>query len=99
MVEVDTQKDAATILATGPFRGCDGIEQASDGTIFVTGFENGRLWRMDAAGNNVKKLLDLDTDLHLVARQTLADLTLDEAAHKLYVPDTLHGTLVVVATE
>jgi sugar lactone lactonase YvrE len=96
VVEVDTQHDSANILATGPFRGCDGVEQTKDGTIFVTSFENGRLWRMDASGNNVKKLLDLDTDLHVVARQTLADLTVDEEAKKLYIPDTLHGTLVIV---
>jgi len=99
VVDVDTSKDSASILATGPFRGCDGIDQASDGTIFVTSFENGRVWRMDARGNNVKKLLDLDTDLHVVARQTLADLTVDEAACKLYVPDTLHGQIIVMPLE
>jgi hypothetical protein len=99
VVDVDIRKDSKTILATGPFRGCDGIEQAKDGTIFVTGFETGRVWRMDRNGENVEKLLDVATDLNTVARQTAADLTLDEAAGLLYVPDTLHGTIIVLKTK
>jgi hypothetical protein len=34
-----------------------------------------------------------------VGRQSLADPTLDEAAGLLYVPDTLHGTIVVLKTK
>ena len=96
VVDVDTRKDTKSILATGPFRGCDGIEQGKDGTIFVTGFENGRVWRMDGNGENVVKLYDVATDGNTVARQTLADLTLDEGAGLLYVPDTLHAQIVVL---
>jgi sugar lactone lactonase YvrE len=99
VVEVDTRKDTTAILATGPFRGADGIEQADDGTIFVTSFDNGRVWRMDADGENVVKLYDLATDAGTVARSTLADLALDEAAELLYVPDALHGNIVVLRTE
>jgi hypothetical protein len=99
VVDVDLKKDSKTVLATGPFRGCDGIEQGRDGTIFVTSFENGRVWRMDANGENVTKLLDLATDRATVARQTLADLALDEEAGLLYVPDTLHGQILVVKTK
>ena len=99
VVDVDTKKDTKSIVATGPFRGCDGIEQATDGTIFVTSFENGRVWRMDSSGENVVKLYDVATDGGTVARQTLADLALDEAAGLLYVPDTLHSTIIVMKTQ
>jgi hypothetical protein len=99
VVDVDAKKDTKTILATGPFRGCDGIEQGKDGTIFVTSFENGRVWRMDGNGENVVKLFDVATDQNTVGRQSLADPTLDEAAGLLYVPDTLHGTIVVLKTK
>ena len=101
VVDVDTKKDAKSIVATGPFRGGDGIEQAEDGTIFVTSFDNGRVWRMDADGENVVKLYDLatDADAGTVARSTLADLALDEAAELLYVPDARHGNIVVLRTE
>jgi sugar lactone lactonase YvrE len=99
VVDVDLKKDSKRILATGPFRGCDGIEQAKDGTIFVTSFENGRVWRMDKNGENLKKLFDLATDQQTTARQTLADLALDEAAGLLYVPDTLHNRITVVGVD
>jgi sugar lactone lactonase YvrE len=99
VVDVDVKKDTKSIIATGPFRGCDGLEQAKDGTIFVTSFENGRVWRMDRNGENVVKLLDVATDLGAVARQTLADLALDEAAGLLYVPDTLHSQIIVMKTQ
>jgi hypothetical protein len=99
VVDVDTKKDTKSVVAAALFRGCDGIEQASDGTIFVTSFENGRAWRMDASGENVVKLFDVAGDLNTVARQTLADLALDEGAGLLYVPDTLHSTIVVLKTK
>jgi hypothetical protein len=98
VVDVDTRADTKEILATGPFRGCDGIEQSADGTIFVTGFENGRVWRMDRNGEHVQKLFDLLVDQGLTARQTLADLTVDERNGLLYVPDTLHSRIVVLKT-
>lgn len=99
VVDVDTKKDTKSVVAAALFRGCDGIEQATDGTIFVTSFENGRVWRMDRNGENVVKLFDVFTDLGIVARQTMADLALDEAAGELYVPDTLHSTIVVLKTQ
>jgi len=99
VVDVDIKKDTKNVIAAALFRGCDGIEQASDGTIFVTSFENGRVWRMDPSGENVVKLFDVATDLKTVARQTAADLALDEAAGELYVPDTLHSTIIVLKTK
>ena len=98
VVDVDTRRDTKQILATGPFRGGDGLEQASDGTIFVTSFENGRVWRMDGDGENVQKLFDVFVDEGVPARQTLADLALDERAGLLYVPDTPHSRIVVLRT-
>jgi len=99
VVDVDPKKDTKHVVAAGLFRGCDGIEQAADGTIFVTSFENGRVWRMDKNGENVIKLFDVAKDLNTVARQTAADLALDEAAGQLYVPDTLHSTIIVLKTQ
>jgi sugar lactone lactonase YvrE len=98
VVDVDVPRDGKNIVATGPFRGCDGIEQASDGTIFVTSFENGRVWRMNRHGEDVVKLFDVFVDQGISARQTLADLALDERAGLLYVPDTAHSRIVVLKT-
>jgi sugar lactone lactonase YvrE len=98
VVSVDLDHDTKEILATGPFRGGDGIEQAKDGTIFVSSFENGKVWRMDAQGENVEKLFDVAADEGKPGRQTLADLTLDEDAGRLYVPDTANARIVVLKT-
>jgi sugar lactone lactonase YvrE len=92
VVEVDIKKDTKTIIATG-LRGADGIEQASDGTIFVSSFENGAVWRMDENGENMRRLI---SD---VGFQTTADFYLDEPAKRLYVPNTATGTILVVPTE
>ncbi len=92
VVEVDVKKNTKTILATG-LRGADGIEQASDGTIFVSSFENGTVWRMDANGENMKRLISG------VGFQTTADFYLDEPTKLLYVPNTAAGTILVVATD
>jgi sugar lactone lactonase YvrE len=92
VVEVDIKKDTKTIIATG-LRGADGIEQASDGTIFVSSFENGAVWRMDENGENLKQLIGG------IGFQTTADFYLDEPAKRLYVPNTATGSVLVVATE
>jgi sugar lactone lactonase YvrE len=93
IVDVDVKKDRREILATGPFRGADGIEQAQDGTLFVSSFENGAVWRLSPDGEQVTTLIDG------VGRQSTADLALDEEAGLLYVPDTLHATIIVLPTE
>ena len=92
IVEVELNTGHKHIIATA-FRGADGVEQASDGTIFVSSFENGAVWRMDENGENVKVLID-----HL-GFQTAADFYLDEAAKKLYVPNTPAGAIIVLPTE
>ncbi len=92
IVEVDTVTQDKQIIATA-FRGADGLEQATDGTIFVSSFENGAVWRMDDNGENLRVLID-----H-VGFQTTADFYLDEAAHKLYVPNTPAGAVIILSTE
>jgi sugar lactone lactonase YvrE len=92
IVEVDLGMDRKTIIATA-FRGADGLEQASDGTIFVSSFELGAVWRIDENGENMKVLID-----H-VGFQTTADFYLDEKAKKLYVPNTPAGTVMILSTE
>ncbi len=92
VVEVDIKKDVKSIVATG-LRGADGIEQASDGTIFVSSFENGAVWRMDESGENMRQLISG------VGFQTTADFYLDEPAKRLYVPNTATGSVLVIATE
>jgi sugar lactone lactonase YvrE len=96
VVEVDAARDTKTILAAGPFRGADGIEEAKDGTLYVNSFENGRVWRMDRNGENVQKLFDVAVDEGKSGRQTLADFALDEEAGLLYVPDTANSRIVVL---
>jgi sugar lactone lactonase YvrE len=93
VVDVDVRKDRRDIIATGPFRGADGIEQAHDGTLFVSSFENGAVWRISPDGEQVKTLIDG------VGRQSTADLALDEAAGLLYVPDTAHAAIIVLPTD
>ena len=82
-----------TVTGSRPMRrvgGADGVEQASDGSIFVSSFELGAVWRMDAEGENLTVLVD-----H-VGFQTTADFYLDEAAGKLYVPNTPAGSIMVL---
>src|SRR6185295_1483772 len=87
VVEVDIKKDVKTIIATG-LSGADGIAQASDGTIFVSSFENGAVWRMDANGENLRRLISG------IGFQTTADFFLDEKAKRLYVPNTVTGSIL-----
>ncbi|SDZ18517.1 Sugar lactone lactonase YvrE [Amycolatopsis xylanica] len=89
VVESDLENDRKKIIATG-FRGADGVAQARDGSIYVSSFDNGMVWKMDRDGENVQVLLSG------VGRSTTADFLLDERANSLLVPDTLHGTVHVV---
>jgi sugar lactone lactonase YvrE len=92
IVAMDIKKGTNDIIATA-FRGADGLAQASDGTIFVSSFENGQVWRMDENGENQRMLLGG------VGFQTTADFYLDEHAHLLYVPNTPAGTIIILSTE
>jgi sugar lactone lactonase YvrE len=92
VVKVDIKKGTKKILATA-LRGADGVEQARDGTIFVSSFENGAVWRLDENGENLQNLV------MGVGFQTVADFYLDERARQLYVPNTAAGTVMVISTE
>jgi sugar lactone lactonase YvrE len=92
IVRVKTGEDKKEIIATA-FRGADGIEQASNGTLFVSSFENGAVWRMDANGENQTRLISGQ------GFQTTADFYLDQPANKLYVPQTAAGTVLIVPTQ
>jgi gluconolactonase len=91
VVDVDLSTNHKQIVATG-FRGADGLEQGDDGTIYVSSFDNGAVWRMDADGENPRVLLQD------AGRSSTADFYLDERGNRLLVPDTLHGTVIVVPT-
>jgi sugar lactone lactonase YvrE len=89
LVDVDLRTNRKHIVATG-FRAADGIEQGHDGTIYVSSFDNGAVWKMDKDGEHPQVLIQD------VGRQTTADFFLDERARRLLVADTLHGTVIVV---
>jgi sugar lactone lactonase YvrE len=92
LVDVDLRTNDKRIVATG-FRAVDGIEQGHDGTIYASSFDNGAVFKVDGAGERTQVLLQD------VGRQTTADFYLDERAKRLLVPDTLHGTVIVVSTQ
>ena len=93
LVEVTLDKpNRRKMIATG-FRGADGVEQDSDGNIYISTFENGAVWKLDSEGETVKVLLDG------VGRQSTADFYLDDKKNLLLVPDTAHGLVIVLPTE
>jgi DNA-binding beta-propeller fold protein YncE len=90
IVEVDLKKGTKSIVTTA-LRGADGLEVGEDGTIYVSSFELGAVWRMDADGENMQVLVD-----H-VGFQTTADMAVDEDAGKVYVPNTATGTVMILS--
>ena len=93
IVEVDLKKGTKAILATA-LRGADGVEQASDGTIFVSSFEQRR--GVEAWTRTARTRGCCSKD---VGFQTTADFYLDERARQLYVPNTPGGHIIVLSTE
>jgi len=89
IVDVDLRTNKKTIIATG-FRAADGLAQGHDGTIYVSSFDDGRVWKMDRDGENPQILLQD------VGFQTTADLYLDEKGKRLLQPDTAHGAIIVI---
>jgi sugar lactone lactonase YvrE len=89
VVDVDLHGDRKTIVGTG-FRAADGVAQGRDGTIYVSSFDNGMVWKMDRDGENPQILLQG------VGRSSTADLMLDERGNRLLVADTLHGAIIVI---
>ncbi|MGW0516136.1 SMP-30/gluconolactonase/LRE family protein [Crossiella sp. NPDC003009] len=89
LVEINQRTGRQRVLATG-FRAADGIEQAKDGTIYVSSYDQGAIWRMDRDGENPKLLLSG------LGSGGTADFLLDERAGRLLVPDTTRGTVTVL---
>ena len=68
----------------------DGIEQGRDGSIYMSSFDNGAIFKVDRDGENPQVLLQG------VGFQTTADFYLDEKGKRILQPDTLHGTIIIV---
>ncbi len=86
------RRPTRTTLATG-FRGADGVEQDAEGNIYVSTFENGAVWKLDRDGETVQVLLSG------VGPRSTADFYLDEPGHRLLVPHTANGTILLLPTE
>lgn len=90
VIDVDLKARSRTIVATG-FRGADGLAQGRDGSIYVSSFDTGAVWKMDADGENPRILLPGS------GSGTAADFHLDERGERIFVPDTTDGTVIVVS--
>jgi sugar lactone lactonase YvrE len=75
------------LLASG-FRGGDGIERGKDGSIYLSSWTQGKVWRLDADGKNPRLMIE--------GLKAAADFHLDEQNGALIVPDMLSGTLIWV---
>jgi sugar lactone lactonase YvrE len=91
VTEIKLNSNEKRVIATG-FRGADGIAQDHQGNIYLSSFEQGTVWKMDAEGRNVQVLL---TGL---GPKTTADFFLDEKAGQLIQPSTAGGTLTFLTT-
>ncbi len=78
------------MLADG-LRGADGIEQAKDGSIYVSSWIQGKVWKLEPGGKNPRVILE--------GLQSAADFFLDEPARRLMIPDMKAGTLTFLPLE
>ena len=76
---------------TDSLRGADGIEQAKDGSIYVSSWTQGKVWKLEPGGKRPKVILE--------GLQTAADFFLDETGRRLLVPDMKAGTLTLLPLE
>lgn len=90
VIDVDLRTGGRAIVATG-FRGADGLSQGRDSSIYVSSFDTGAVWKMDADGENPRTLL-LGS-----GSGTAADFYLDEQGQRIFVPDTTDGTAIVIS--
>ncbi len=89
VTEVDLRTNHKPIIGPG-YRAADGIAQGRDGTLYVSSFDAGTVWKVDAEGENPQILVQG------MGRSSTADVYLDEKGRRLLVPDTLHGTVIVI---
>jgi hypothetical protein len=91
IVRHEMHTDQSHILATG-FRGLDSLEEGADGTLYVSSFDGGAVYKLDADGTNPVTLISG------VGYKTTADMALDEENGRMLVPDTAHGTVIILPT-
>lgn len=75
------------LLGTG-YRGADAIVQAADGSIYLSSWTQGKVWKLDAKADNPRVLVD--------GLESAADFYLDEERSRLIIPDMLAGKLYVI---
>ena len=79
------QKHGDLTKLPGQFRGADGVEQDSKGNIYVSSWEQGTVWKIDAETKESSVLVD--------TLQAAADFYLEENKGRLLVPDMKAGTV------
>jgi sugar lactone lactonase YvrE len=77
-------KGQRKILATG-YRGADAIERDAQGNIYVSSWTQGKVWKLDAHGQNGTVIAE--------GFKSAADFYLDLEAKQIVLPDMLAGTL------
>ncbi|MBM4157023.1 MAG: SMP-30/gluconolactonase/LRE family protein [Lentisphaerae bacterium] len=87
---LELRRNSLRTLTDG-LRGADGIERAKDGSIYVSSWTQGKVWKLDADGKNPKVILE--------GLQSAADFFLDEAGRRLLGPDMKAGTLTFLPLE
>jgi sugar lactone lactonase YvrE len=87
---LELRNNRLRMLADG-LRGADGIERAKDGSIYVSSWIQGKVWKLDPDGKNPRVILE--------GLQTAADFFLDTDGRRLLVPDMKAGTLTFLPLE
>ena len=72
------------VVADG-LRGADGVEQDSKGNYYVSSWNQGKLWRIDAATK--------ETTILVEGLPSAADFLLEESANRILLPDMKSGTV------
>lgn len=80
----DLSGAAATVVTTNMIRQANGVAFADDGTLYVTSFEMGRLFRLTLDGSGVE-----------TARDTIRD-TLPASPHRASRPPVSQGASDVI---
>jgi SMP-30/Gluconolactonase/LRE-like region len=81
---ISVSKGERKILATG-YRGADAIERDAAGNIFVSSWTQGKVWKLDAKGQNASVIAE--------GFKSAADFYLDAEAKRIVLPDMLAGTV------
>ena len=82
-----TAKGKLRVIAKG-LRGADAVAPAGNGTIYVSSWTQGKVWKLTENGKKQQVILE--------GLKSAADFFVDRKAKKLIVPDMLAGTLIFV---